>query len=71
MDRHRPRGLARAPADGATLDFAAVLVIESLLYAIRSVAFFVPNAIGVQEGAYVMLGAGFGLAPISLWRCRC
>ncbi|HUH85353.1 MAG TPA: lysylphosphatidylglycerol synthase domain-containing protein [Stellaceae bacterium] len=48
---------------GATLDFAAVLVIESLLYAVRSVAFFVPNAIGIQEGAYVMLGASFGIGP--------
>jgi hypothetical protein len=40
-----------------------VLVIEGLLYAIRSVAFFVPNAIGVQEGAYILLGEGFGLTP--------
>lgn len=48
---------------GAPLSFGAVLVIESLLYAIRSVAFAVPNAIGVQEGAYVVLGASFGLTP--------
>jgi len=41
----------------------AVLVIESLLYAARSVAFAVPNAVGVQEGAYILLGAGFGLPP--------
>ncbi len=45
------------------LGFDAVLVIESLLYAIRSVAFAVPNAVGVQEGAYILLGAGFGLTP--------
>jgi putative membrane protein len=48
---------------GAPLGFGAVLVIESLLYAIRSVAFAVPNAVGVQEGAYILLGAGFGLTP--------
>ena len=48
---------------GAGLDFSTVLVIESLLYAVRSFAFAVPNAVGVQEGAYVLLGAGFGLAP--------
>ena len=48
---------------GAPLGFGAVLVIESLLYAIRSVAFAVPNAVGVQEGAYVLLGASFGLTP--------
>ena len=48
---------------GVELGAAAVLTIESLLYAIRSVAFAVPNAVGVQEGAYVMLGALFGLPP--------
>lgn len=47
----------------APLDFASVLAIESLLYAIRSVAFAIPNAVGVQEGAYVMLGGIFGLSP--------
>ena len=52
---------------GRALDFAAVLVIESLLYAIRTVAFAIPNAVGVQEGAYillgVLLGGAFGLTP--------
>jgi glycosyltransferase 2 family protein len=48
---------------GVGLDIGAVLAIESLLYAIRSVAFAVPNAVGVQEGAYVMLGGLFGLPP--------
>jgi hypothetical protein len=48
---------------GSPLGFGPVLVIESLLYAVRSVAFAVPNAVGVQEGAYVLLGAGFGLTP--------
>lgn len=48
---------------GARLGFATVLVIESLLYATRSVAFLIPNAVGVQEGAYILLGASFGLTP--------
>jgi putative membrane protein len=48
---------------GASLGFATVLVIESLLYAARSMAFAVPNAVGVQEGAYILLGASFGLSP--------
>jgi putative membrane protein len=48
---------------GEPLSFGAVLVIESLLYAIRTAAFFVPQAYGVQEGAYILLGAGFGLSP--------
>ena len=48
---------------GRPLDFTAVLVIESLLYAIRTVAFAIPNAVGVQEGAYIILGGAFGLTP--------
>ncbi len=48
---------------GVPIGLAAVLTIESLLYAARSAAFFVPNALGVQEGVYVMLGALFGLPP--------
>jgi putative membrane protein len=48
---------------GAPLGVRAVLAIESLLYAVRSVAFIVPNALGVQEGAYIMLGSIFGLPP--------
>lgn len=48
---------------GSPLPFSAVLVIESLLYAARSAAFLVPNAVGVQEGAYVLFGAAFGLSP--------
>ena len=48
---------------GVDLGIAAVITIESLLYAVRSVAFAVPNAVGVQEGAYVMLGGLFGLPP--------
>src|SRR5437764_8692543 len=48
---------------GAPLGFPTVLVIESLLYAIRTVAFAIPNAVGVQEGAYILIGAAFGLTP--------
>lgn len=48
---------------GVPVSLAAVLTIESLLYAARSAAFFVPNALGVQEGVYVMLGSLFGLPP--------
>jgi putative membrane protein len=48
---------------GMPLGVTAVLALESLLYGARSVAFMVPNAVGVQEGAYVALGALFGLSP--------
>src|SRR4051812_45417045 len=48
---------------GVPIGFDAVLVVECLMYAIRTVAFLVPNAVGVQEGAYILLGASFGLTP--------
>lgn len=48
---------------GQPLSWGAVLAIESLLYAIRTAAFVVPQAVGVQEGAYLLLGAAFGLTP--------
>jgi putative membrane protein len=48
---------------GASLSLPAVLAIESLVHATRAMAFMVPNAIGVQEGAYIVLGGAFGLSP--------
>jgi putative membrane protein len=48
---------------GAKLSISSVIAIESLLYAIRSVAFLVPSAFGIQEGAYVLLGIWFGFGP--------
>jgi glycosyltransferase 2 family protein len=48
---------------GQPLPFGSAMVIESVVYAIRSAAFFVPNSVGVQEGAYILLGSAFGLSP--------
>lgn len=48
---------------GEPLSFMAVLAIESLLYAIRTAAFLVPQAVGVQEATYILIGASFGLTP--------
>lgn len=45
------------------LDIGSVIVLESLTYAMRSAAFFVPAAAGVQEGGYVLVGATLGLGP--------
>jgi putative membrane protein len=61
---------------GARVDLASVMAIESLVYAIRSAAVLIPNALGVQEGAYAVLaplfgvGAEFGLAVSLLKRAR-
>jgi glycosyltransferase 2 family protein len=46
---------------GARVDVAAVLAIESLVYATRSAAVVIPNALGVQEAAYALLGPLFGV----------
>ncbi len=48
---------------GHPVPIEAALVIDSLLYGLRSFAFIVPNALGVQEAGYVLLGGLFGLAP--------
>jgi glycosyltransferase 2 family protein len=61
---------------GTHVDLVAVMAIESLVYAARSAAFLVPNALGVQEAAYAVLaplfgvGAEFGLAVSLLKRAR-
>ena len=47
----------------APLGLGEVLILESLAFALRSAAFAVPAAVGVQEGGYVALGAIFGLGP--------
>jgi putative membrane protein len=46
---------------GRPLPFLSVVAIESLLFAIRNAAFVVPSGLGVQEGAYALLGPLFGL----------
>jgi putative membrane protein len=46
---------------GRPLPFMSVVAIESLLFGIRNAAFVVPSGLGVQEGAYVVLGPLFGL----------
>ena len=40
-----------------------VLAIEALVFAVRSIAFVVPGALGVQEGAYLLLAPLFGIDP--------
>ena len=47
----------------APIGLAELLIIESIALALRSAAFAVPGALGVQEGGYVALGALFGLGP--------
>jgi putative membrane protein len=51
---------------GTNPGFAAVLSIEGLLCAARAVAFAVPSALGVQEGAYTILGGFYGINPATV-----
>jgi hypothetical protein len=42
---------------------ASALLLESLGQAVRTAAFVVPGALGVQEGGYLVLGTALGLTP--------
>ena len=48
---------------GHPVDLRTALVIESLGEAIRTVAFPIPAALGVQEGGLVLLGGLLSLTP--------
>lgn len=51
---------------GTSPGFAVVLSIEGLVTAARALAFAIPSALGVQEGAYVVVGAMFGVSADAL-----
>lgn len=40
-----------------------ILALESLIFTLRSIAFVIPGALGVQEAAYGLAGPLFGLPP--------
>lgn len=48
---------------GHPVGFEQALLLESLGQAVRTAAFLVPGALGVQEGGYLVLGSVLGLAP--------
>ena len=48
---------------GARVSLVDAVVIESLIQAVSSAAFFVPGGLGVQEGAFVLIGGALGLDP--------
>ena len=48
---------------GSAMPLWAVLTVEALIFTLRSVAFAIPGALGVQEAAYVLVGPLFGLPP--------
>jgi len=48
---------------GAPISIGDALALESVIYAVRNAAFLVPGGLGVQEGAYALVGAALGLPP--------
>jgi len=48
---------------GHPVSIATAVVIESLGEALRTAAFVIPGALGVQEGGFVVLGSVFGFGP--------
>lgn len=48
---------------GAGASIWDILALESLIFTLRSVAFAIPGALGVQEAAYAVAGPLFGLPP--------
>lgn len=50
-------------AIGTGAGWSELLVLEALVFSARTIAFFVPSGIGIQEGAFVAAGGLVGLAP--------
>jgi putative membrane protein len=48
---------------GVRVTLVEAVVIESLIQAISSAAFFVPGGLGVQEGGFILIGGALGLDP--------
>ena len=48
---------------GSRVSFVEAVVIESLIQALSSAAFFVPGGLGVQEGGFILIGGALGLDP--------
>lgn len=48
---------------GEPVSMMDALVLEALVQALSSAAFFVPAALGVQEGGFVLIGTALGLEP--------
>lgn len=48
---------------GQPVTVADALILESLGQAVRSAAFVMPGALGIQEGGYILLGGLLGYSP--------
>lgn len=48
---------------GGNISIVEALLLEGVGQTIRNIAFFIPGALGVQEGAYLLIGTMLGLEP--------
>jgi hypothetical protein len=48
---------------GIPIGVGEAIALESVVHAVRSAAFFVPMALGVQEGGFLLAGSLFGIGP--------
>jgi putative membrane protein len=48
---------------GHPLPLANVIALESVVFAIKGIAFMIPWSVGVQEGGYMALGVALGVPP--------
>ena len=48
---------------GFPIGILEAMIIKSLTSTLSDIVFVIPNAYGIQEGAYIVIGAMFGLAP--------
>jgi putative membrane protein len=48
---------------GVEASFSTMVMVESLIFTLRSIAFIVPGALGVQEVGYLALAPVVGIAP--------
>src|SRR5262249_37857806 len=51
---------------GVAVSFSAMVMVESLIFTLRSIAFAVPGAWGVQEVGYLALAPLVGITPESI-----
>jgi putative membrane protein len=50
---------------GRPIGFIDAIIVESAIQAVSSAAFLIPGALGVQEAAFLLMGAAIGLDPVT------
>ena len=48
---------------GHNIGFVEAMMLKSLVSTVNNIAFFIPNAYGIQEGGFILFGALLGMSP--------